>query len=126
MVVIQRTDCCGDRFHYIQIQVGYHDHSSNEKNQLCAMFEGPAETGAIDAILCERPVEGNTAVLTSGTERIEYGPIALEEIILMGMRMYMTSVSTTTTAPATGTISMQIEHSTTTSFVNATGTATGK
>ncbi len=126
MVVIQRTDCCGEKFHYIQIQVGFHDHSSHEKNQLCAMFEGPAETGAIDAILCEHPVEGNKAVLTSGTERIEYGPIALEEVILMGMRVSMTSVYTTTTAPATGTISMQSEQSTTTSFANATGTATGK
>ncbi len=99
VAVIQRTDCCAERFHHMQVHVGYYEHAGLAKNELCSMFEGPAKTGAINVMTCEQFVEGNKVVFSSTQERTGHDSIGMEEIILLGARTSRTTISTTESTP---------------------------
>ena len=85
IVVIQRLDCCGQRFVNIQVHIGFFSAQKREENSLCTTFEGPSKTGAQDVMTCEETLEG-TNVFFSKYEFVQSPPhpLNMEEIILIG------------------------------------------
>ena len=87
LVTIQRTSCCPERFHHVQVHVGDWGVENREDNALCAQFEGPPPALAAQILLnCKQPMEGINVVISSYATRLgAYDTIEIEEVVLFGL-----------------------------------------